>query len=150
MELTYNENCMKQLKWYVIYTENWSSWCNCYGVEQRIRGCESEDCSLRQWVKSTGEFLWQKISMLCAQERGVMKTPDKSLVRCGESKERRNVCLTSQGSWGNKFHKERHKQKCKGAHERLAGADGAQKKVSDGSRLPTRVMVQLRPHPHPR
>lgn len=70
--------------------------------------------------------------MPCAQEKGVMKTPDKSLAGCGESKERRNVCLTSQGSWGNKLHKEGHKQKCKRAHESLAGADGAQKKVSDG------------------
>lgn len=90
----------------------------------------------------------ENIDAVCPGE-GVMKTPDKSLAGCGESKERRNVCLTSQGSWGNKLHKERHKQKCKGAHERLAGADGAQKKVSDGSRLPTSVMVQLRPHPHP-
>ena len=88
----------------------------------------------------------ENIDAVCPGE-GVMKTPDKSLAGCGESKERRNVCLTSQGSWGNKLHKERHKQKCKGAHERLAGADGAQKKVSDGSRLPTSVMVQLRPHP---
>ena len=70
-------------------------------------------------MKGTGEPLGQKTSMLCAQERGVMKTPDKSLARCRESKKRRNVCLTSQGSGGNKLHKEGHKQKCKGASERF-------------------------------
>ena len=48
-----------------------------------------------------------------------MKTPDKSLARCRESKKRRNVCLTSQGRGGNKLHKEGHKQKCKGASERF-------------------------------
>lgn len=150
MELTYNENCMKQLKWYIIYKENWINCCNCCGVEERSRRYESEDHSLSQWVKRTGESLGQKTSMLCAQERGVMKTPDKSLAGCRESKKRINVCLTSQGSWGNKLHKEGHKQKCKGASERLSGADGAQKAASDGSRLPTSVLVQLRPHPHPR
>lgn len=68
--------------------------------------------------------------------RGGHENSQMSLAGWESKKERRNVCLTSQGSWGNKLHKEGHKQKCKGAHESLAGADGAQKKVSDRSRLP--------------
>lgn len=70
--------------------------------------------------------------MPCAQEGH--ENPRQVFGGVWGSKRKKKCVLTSQGSWGNKLHKEGHKQKCKGAHESLAGADGAQKKVS-GSRL---------------